>query len=159
LKQRFTILRDEIEDELKGISLLVQSLEKATLQELDAEIKKRVFASILSDFYMAVERIFKLIVKEIDLEFPEGEEWHKKILRQVTVSLPDLRPPVIEKKLFHRLEEYLKFRHLVRNIYGFQLNYERFEHLVREMNEVAASLHDQISMFLAKMQEVADAVE
>lgn len=159
MKQRLMLMRDEIEDELKGILLLVQSLANVVEQELDSEIKKRVCASILSDFYMAAERIFKLIVKEIDLELPEGEDWHKKILRQAAVGLPEIRPPVIEKELFTRLEEYLKFRHLVRNIYGFQLKYARFEHLVKEMPEVAGELNGQVSGFLAKIQKIAEALD
>jgi len=158
MRQRFIVMRDEIEDELQGISLLVQSLQKAAAQELDAEIKIRASASILSDFYMAAERIFKLIVKEIDLELPEGEDWHKKMLRQVAVGLPQIRPPVIEKELFLHLEEYLKFRHLVRNIYGFQLNYALFEHLVQGLPAAAGALKEQISLFLAKMQEIADSM-
>lgn len=92
---------------------------------------------ILADFYMAVEKILKIIAKDIDLDLPEGEDWYKKILRQAAVALPGIRPRVIEKELFHRLQEYLKFWHLVRNIYGFQLKYERFEHLAEELPDVS----------------------
>ena len=159
MQQRLLLMRDEIEDELTGITLLMRSLEKAKAQSLDAEIKKRVIASILADFYMAVEKILKIIAKDIDLNLPEGEDWHQKILRQAAVALPDIRPRVIEKELFQRLQEYLKFRHLVRNIYGFQLKYERFEHLAEELPDVADALNKQVQSFFLKMQEVADSIQ
>ena len=108
---------------------------------------------------MATEKIFKIIVKDIDMELPEGDEWHKKILRQVSIALPGICPPVIEKDLFHRLQEYLKFRHLVRNIYGFQLKYERYEYLAEDFPAVAKELNKQISSFLTKMQEIADSID
>lgn len=158
MKRKLIITRDQIEDELTRISMLVESLNKAAGQKLDEEIQKRVFSSILADFYMAVEKIFKIIAKDIDLELPEGDEWHKTMLRQMSVPLPEIRPQVIDKDLFRRLEEYLKFRHLVRNIYGFQLNNERFKHLVEELPEVADSFKKQIYIFFDKMQEVADSV-
>ncbi|MBO8129199.1 MAG: hypothetical protein H0Z39_08385 [Peptococcaceae bacterium] len=123
---------------------------------MDPEIEKRVCASVLADFYMAVERIFKLIAKEIDGELPEGEDWHKKLLRQMSIELPEIRLPVINKKLFRQLEEYLKFRHLVRNIYGFQLEYKRFAHLVENLPAVAADAEHQITTFLDDMQEIAE---
>jgi len=96
--------------------------------ELEKEIKKRLFASILDDFYLATEKIFKTIARDIDEKLPEGQEWHKQLLRQMSIKIAKTRPSVIDKKLFHQLEEYLRFRHLVRNIYGFQLEIDRFEH-------------------------------
>ncbi|PKM79411.1 MAG: hypothetical protein CVU88_05925 [Firmicutes bacterium HGW-Firmicutes-13] len=153
---KLVLLRDEIEEEFRHLYELEKQLKK--LQEKiinDSQIEKRVYASILSDFYMAIERIFKLIAKEIDDQLPEGDEWHKKLLRQMSVEIPLIRPAVITKTLFYKLEDYLKFRHLVRNIYGFQLEYNRFNYLIKDMNSVAAEVAEQVKSFLNDMQDIA----
>ncbi len=154
---KLAILRDEIEEEFTNIDKLrlqVQDIRKEN-RDLNLELKTRLNASVLADFYMAVEKIFKLIAKEIDSELPYTENWHKKLLRQMSVEIPEIRPAVIDKKLFHMLEEYLKFRHLVRNIYGFQLEGKRFVHLVEELAVVIEDLETQVTDFLEKIQEIA----
>lgn len=152
---KLILLRDEIEEELASVKQLQKHIQDIKGQNLDPEIMKRVCASILSDFYMAAERIFKLIAKEIDEELPDGEDWHKKLLRQMSVEMPEIRPAVIDKELFHSLDGYLKFRHLVRNIYGFQLDLKRFEHLIENMVKVVKDLENQIFSFLDKMEDIA----
>lgn len=152
---KLILLRDETEEELANIYQLQNNLQDVREQQLDSEIEKRVFASIFSDFYMALERIFKIIAREIDAELPEGEDWHKKLLRQMSVELPGIRPVVFDKNLYHQLEEYLKFRHLVRNVYGFQLEYGRFAHLVDQMEKVVSEVGQQLTNFFNKMQDIA----
>lgn len=65
---------------------------------------------------------------EIEEELPTGGDWHKKLLR---------------------------FRHLTRNIYGFQLNLERFEHLINNLTEVSNKLNKQVISFLNSMENIA----
>ena len=149
------ILRDEIEEELANIDNLNDNLQEIQNKDLDKKIKTRLSASILDDFYLATEKIFKKIAQEIDEELPSGGDWHKKLLRSMTIELPETRPPVINKDLFHKLEEYLRFRHLTRNIYGFQLNLERFEHLIDNLDKVSKKLNKQIIDFLDSMEEIA----
>ena len=40
----------------------------------------RTKASFLADFYMGVERIFKIIAEELNGGTPKGEDWHKRLL-------------------------------------------------------------------------------
>ncbi|MBS3886398.1 MAG: hypothetical protein KGZ56_04990 [Dethiobacter sp.] len=155
MKHELILLRDEIEEELANIAELKRSVSEITSQELSNEVEKRVTASLLNDFYLAAERIFKRIAKELDGGMPEGEEWHKTLLRQMSVDLPEVRPYVINKVLYTKLEEYLKFRHLVRNIYGFQLDYRRFRHLVNELDNVSEEFENQVLHFLNIMTNIA----
>ncbi len=156
---KLILLRDEVEEELGNILQLQGNLQDMQDRMLDPEIEKRVFASVLFDYYMAMERIFKMISKEIDGKLPSGEGWHKKLLRQMSVELPETRPAVIDKRLYCSLEEYLKFRHLVRNIYGFQLKYERFAHLIDQMDATTTAVEYQVSNFFNTMEHIARQLE
>jgi len=155
MKLKLAVLRDEIDDELKHIYHLKNQIREVNEIINNSNIVTRIYASILSDFYMASERIFKLIAKEVDEELPETDDWHKKLLRQMSVEIPEIRPAVIDKKLYLLLEEYLKFRHLVRNIYGFQLDYKRFSHLVLDIDTAISEMVKQVNSFLNKMEEIA----
>ena len=73
----------------------------------------------------------------------------------MTLELPETRPKVIDKELFHQLEEYLKFRYLTRNIYGFQLDLELFVHLIDDFDQVSSKLNTQVICFLDTMEEIA----
>lgn len=157
--KKVLILRDEIEEELANIDNLKNNLKEIQNKDLDKDIKTRISASILDDFYLATEKIFKKIAQEIDEELPGGGDWHKKLLRLMTIDLPETRPKVINKELFHQLEEYLRFRHLTRNIYGFQLNLERFDHLIEGLDKVSEKLNSQIIDFLDSMEEIAREID
>lgn len=150
MNQKYVLLKDEIEEQLASVNQLKETLKKIG-DDLDEEIIRRTQASVLEDFYMASEKIFKLIATEIDKELPSGDKWHKKLLRQMSVRLSQTRPPVIDKELFHQLEEYLRFRHLLHNIYGFQLKYNRFSHPVKKLPETIDQLEKQVLQFLSQL--------
>lgn len=73
----------------------------------------------LHSFYTATERIFREIVQRIDGQLPEGADWHRRLLRQISAEIPNVRPPVITIKTRDCLDEYCAFRHVVRNMYTF----------------------------------------
>ena len=159
MKSTFLLIRDEIEEEIANIEKLKNNFQKLKNKSLEPEMKIRLFASILSDFYMAAERIFKIIAKDLDQELPEGKDWHKKLLRQMSIEFSEIRTQVITKELYYNLEEFLRFRHLIRNIYGFQLNYERFDHLVKKFPETVDNFISQIKQFLNTIQEIIEKAE
>lgn len=83
----------------------------------------------LHSFYTGVERIFREIARTLDGSMPEGADWHRRLLRQMSAEIPHLRPPVITLETRNALDEYCAFRHVVRNIYTFNLRLDRVQHL------------------------------
>lgn len=109
---------------------------------------KRIKGSILHDFYNICERIFKLIVREINGDLEGGEYWHKQLLYRMTLELKDIRPPLISKGLAASLDEFLSFRHLFRNIYGFELIGDRLDRLVEKFFITADRFKNEIEGFI-----------
>jgi len=58
--------------------------------------------------------------------------------------------PVITNELKDELKEYLRFRHLFRNIYGFELNIERFKPLCIKTKDVLKKLRAELEEFVKK---------
>ena len=155
MKKKILILKAEVEEELTQIKELVEEFEKLEEKEYEQNIKNRLMASYLTDYYMAMERIFKNIAREIDEDIPEGEEWHKSLLRQMSIEIPNERPPVISKELYQELEEYLRFQHLAKNIYGFQLKREKFSHLIDKLPETYKQSQNEIKKFINTREKIA----
>ncbi len=107
----------------------------------------RAGGSILHVFYTGIEKIFESIAKEIDNRIPLGEEWHSELLRQMTLDIPGLRPPVITPRTEKKLREYLGFRHLFRKRYGFELDWQRIKNLLLGLPQIRRDLENDIGKF------------
>lgn len=117
----------------------------------DTPILRRAKGSILHDFYNACERIFETIAREINGGVPLSGQWHKKLLYQMTLPIEGIRPAVISAKLAARLDEFLAFRHLFRNIYGFELAGERLAQLADKFPETVELFKKEIAGFIKKI--------
>ncbi|MCF6149859.1 MAG: hypothetical protein E3K37_14495 [Candidatus Kuenenia sp.] len=106
----------------------------------------RTKASFLADFYMGVERIFKIIAEELNGGTPKGEDWHKRLLLDMSLCIGE-RPPVISKELYRQLLMFLGFRHVVRQVYGFELDEKRLEALSVHFEPVLEKFIEEMESF------------
>jgi hypothetical protein len=151
-----SVVTARIKKEIKTLEMLGKELEamreRGTVNN-DSE-RKRAFASLLHDFYTCIEKIFQTIAKNIDDFMPEGEQWHKALLEQMNLPLEDRRPQVISDKLVQALLDYLVFRYRVRNIYGFQLDWERMDSLINDMPDILQKVKEELEAFIRKVEEI-----
>ena len=112
---------------------------------------------VLQDFYNTVEKSFEQIAVEIDGSLPSGDAWHYQLLKRMSVAIPGRRPAFIDQELAHTLHEYLRFRHLFRNIYGFDLYWERIEPLLVELPPVLESFLSSVDAFLLFLNSLLEA--
>lgn len=146
-------IQKEIEDELVLIHRVIS--EYSSIPENTEEwIRIRTKASLLHDFYTGVERIFSRIAQELNGGIPNTEEWHKDLLNDMTLDLDEVRPAVISKKLYDQLIPYLRFRHLFRNLYGFELDWERMKELDENLSRISSQWLKEIHAFLDWMKSV-----
>ncbi len=117
-------LATEIEAEIASIEKLHAEFEQ-TPRDSTESFSLRARASILHDFYTGVERIFVRIAEELNGGVPRSEQWYRQLLTDMTLELKSVRPEVISKDCAAELGEFLRFRHLFRNLYGFVLDPNR----------------------------------
>lgn len=112
-------------------------------------------AAFLHSLYSGIENVFRRISIELDATPPSGEAWHKRLLRSMAFAT-ETRPRVISEDLLLHLMEYLHFRHLFRNLYLFNLDWERMSPLVLGSEQLIADVRAEITVFMASMdnQEV-----
>jgi len=110
-------------------------------------VRVRTGGGILHDFYCGVERIFRLIAARIDQDLPDGADWHVQLLQRMATDIETVRPAVLDDALLRQLDEYLRFRHLFRNIYGFALEWERCSELLAGLPALFDELDRQLAVF------------
>jgi hypothetical protein len=109
----------------------------------------RGIGDIVHDFYTAAERIFEWIAPELNGGLPTGSAWHRELLDNMSLDLPSIRPPVITRDTLRLLSEFLRFRHMFRNIYGFELEWERLKPLLMRLPTAWVCLQLDLQGFLA----------
>jgi len=154
MAERFHRLKTNIRKELEFLVKLKTEKDSQVL----TTAHPRILASILHDFYTGIERIFLRIAKEIDGKVPGGKDWHKALLVEMTKDLEKLRPPLITIEFSDKLEEYLRFRHLFRNVYGFVIEKERMKPLLEGFDDILEAVGKSVREFEKFIDELADKV-
>lgn len=162
--KQFNVLATRLKEELENISNLRKELSGKGLLGPKKRIKSafteedtfmiRAVGSVLHDFYVAAENIFEVVAREIDEKLPAGEQWHRELLLQMTLAIPEVRPPLLSKETAARLDEYRGFRHVFRNVYGFNLSSERIIALVNKFPLMADCLEKKVYSFIRTMSEI-----
>ncbi len=152
------VIATDLELELGQMKRLEQAI-LAVQREIQRDPKHaklfyEVQALKLHNFYTGCERIFSLIVSEFNGGKPSGYDWHKRLLQRMTVAQQE-RPPVISAETAQRLDEYLGFRHVVRNVYAFDLDTERVARLIQTYPAVWQQFEQEIQEFITWLKELA----
>jgi hypothetical protein len=106
----------------------------------------------LHGFYAGVERIFEDIARTMEKTVPDGPEWHQDLLLQMSAEIATIRPPVISQETRLCLEEYRGFRHVVRNVYTFNLRSAR-------LLELVGGLQDCYQLVVCDLEDLAQLLE
>jgi hypothetical protein len=160
----FQVVRSRLETELSNIGTLQDELDVKKLLNSDVARKEklsdhfitRAVGSVLHDFYTSVENMFKTIARYVDKSMPEGSEWHMDILQQMALDIDGIRGRVISIETRDLLNEFRGFRHVFRNIYGFNLVCERIERLLDIFPETVNMLKFDIKSFIEAMNEALE---
>jgi uncharacterized protein YutE (UPF0331/DUF86 family) len=96
---------------------------------------------------MGIERTFEEIAKQVDDSLPTGASSHRDLLRQMTLTIAEVRPSVISAELFQQLNEYRGFRHVAIHRYGFELRPERIRELVANLPSCYQAFSQQLQEF------------
>ena len=142
-------LAAEIEHELRRLEQLRDEL--AAAPRADDTFTLRARGSMLHDFYSGIERVFVRIAEELNGGVPQGEQCDRQIVTDMSLEIPGVRPAVIEADLARQLADYLRFRHVFRNVYGSLLEAERMRPLEERLPAVLATFRAQVRAFLAWM--------
>ena len=143
-------LAAEVESELSSLGALEAELAGAPPGDDTYALRAR--GSILHDFYNGISSACSFgIARELNGGVPRAEQWHRELIRNMALDIPAVRPAVIDTDLAGTLEEYLRFRHVFRNVYGAVLSAGRMRSLEARMPATLEAFRNQVRSFLAWM--------
>ncbi len=161
--ERFARLAASVREERTRLARVVQeaadALEQLSASRAPSTLELRGLGDILHDFYTGAERIFAKIAPELNGGVPAGLSWHHELLDNMTLELPGIRPAVIRRETARALDEFLRFRHLFRNVYGFELEWPRLRALARRVPKAWQLLKVDVEHFLSFLDATAQAKE
>jgi hypothetical protein len=142
-------LKELVDIELSNLERLSKETNEllSRSREKKNSVEVRAAGSIIHDFYSGIEKIFERIATVIDGHVPLGMNWHTSLLLQMGKTVEGIRGPVISDKLISKLKEFLRFRHLFRRLYGFELKWERIKPLFIELEDVLSDFKKEIIEF------------
>jgi hypothetical protein len=114
-----------------------------------------VIGGLLHDLYHGAESICARIIKEIDRRELQGANWHRELLDWAGTELTDVRPAVIKAETLSLLEQYRKFRHRFRGIYGFELEWNAMKPLFEGAVSTMDVFVRDLEQFITFLQMVA----
>lgn len=79
----------------------------------------------LHGFYAGLEQVFIDIARTIERAVPPGTSWQRLLVLQLSAEVARVRPAVLSSATRQCLDEYRGFRHIVRNVYTFNLRLPR----------------------------------
>ena len=83
-----------------------------------------------------------------------GEGWHRRLLERMAMPT-DTRPAVLQEGTQRDLQEFLRFRHLVRNLYADELRAEPIQRLIEQLQPTWALLAEDIAAFQSWLTTIA----
>lgn len=158
-KEHLHELISEIQEELLFLERVVVEIGKTCGEMKRHPAMKGVYEESLAlklhNFYTGCERIFHTIADDMNGGAPSSFEWHKRLLKSMSLAIEGKRPPVISKAIKKELEEFLAFRHVIRNIYGFEIDSERLRGLLEKVKKVFENFKRDITKFLGFLRSMA----
>jgi hypothetical protein len=157
---RYAVLASRIRQDVAELERVVERVERALQARQHHPAERDLFldsaALNLHDFYSGLERIFSHIASSVDQSTPAGPDWHRELLRQMTVEIPGLRPRVLAPEAATNVDEFLRFRHVVRNVYTFELDPERVESVASRLRPTFRDVRSALLAFAASLEGLAN---
>lgn len=153
----YVALATHIRTELADLERVLQRLDAMQVkfqQTQDAMLWDGI-AFNLQSFYTSIEHILEDIVRTMDQALPQGAHWHQTLLQQMTYELPTIRPPVFTRATMQLLDEYRRFRHVMRNLYAFDLDPEQLERLLARLPACHQALTTDLTRFADFLDSIA----
>lgn len=153
LAERF---RGEVEDIEPVVQRTLYAWKQAKTSTADQDIYLDSVALNLHGFYSGLERLFELVARHLDHNLPSSETWHKDLLEAMGHEVADIRPALIAQDNAETLDEFRRFRHLVRNVYTTNLVPGKIAGLLEVLPGLWSRLKDELIAFADFLESQAD---
>ena len=149
-------LRVDLKVERLKLASLVESLADLLSDwELTSAAQERCDSAALrlQSFYTGIERCFVQIVRVLNGGPPGGADWHRRLLERMAVAT-ESRPSLLTASTLKDLAELMRFRHVVRHLYSYELERGQVLRLLQKAIQLWPDLMQELQTFEDWLQDV-----
>jgi hypothetical protein len=114
-RERLTILRAEVEAQLREVDKIYERLEERKRETGRSAIESISFQ--LHNLYCAFEDLFKIIAETFENHIQDKSQYHIELLKRMTMPIAGVRPAVFSPQGFALLDNLRSFRHFFMHDY------------------------------------------
>ncbi len=146
---KYLALKMRLNDEMIALDRNFEALKTALEQSRNVPeiFVTPTLASYITDFYTGCERIAERIAVVIDGGLPKSENWHEILLKQMSETGGENRPPLWESSLLLELDELRRFRHLNRHRYNVELTANRVIEIAKKIEPIFNQIKQSLDNF------------
>lgn len=143
----------------KGLQERIEVWQSANSSNHPDEFMLRAAGSLLHDFYNVIETAFERIAHEINGGVPATPDWHARLIEDMTLDLPGIRPAVISPETREIFDELRRFRHRFRHLYGTDLRWDRIEPLLGMSGRALESFRECCENVVRYLRSLAEGAQ
>lgn len=150
----------DIKDDLDSIRKIAGSIKEIAqvLENKKGSVRASdlmACAGYLHHYYTGIESVFERISRAFDGGLTSGGDYHRELLRSMTLEIPDIRPSIISRDLAEELDEYRRFRHMFRHSYGSELRWRKMEPLAKGIDSMTKVLMEKLFEFVQFVEKLS----
>lgn len=150
-------IRGEVAELDRVVDRVFQSWSQVGSASVDQAIVLDSVALNLHGLYSGLERLFEQIARQVDGHLPKSPTWHRELLNQMATDIADARPAVVSQQNVSILDEFRRFRHLVRNVYAIDLLPEKMTGLIEALPQLWPRLRAELLAFAEYLEALSSA--
>ena len=153
----------DIKDDLDSVQKIAGYIKEITqvLESMQGPVRGSdlmACAGYLHHYYTGIESIFERISRAFDGGITSSGDYHRELLRTMTLEIPNIRPSIISRDLAEELDEYRRFRHMFRHSYGSELRWRKMEPLAKSIVTMTEVLMERIYEFMQFVDKLSDSL-
>ncbi len=147
---RIALLLAHLEEQWRVLERIYAGLQELSIQDE----KDTVYAGyLLHNFYTAFEDLMREVARTFENTVDDTARYHRELLKRMKLNVLGIRPALVSEASFRILDELRAFRHVFRHAYGYELEKEKVEHLVKKLKDGIDSIRKDVDAFRAFLEE------
>ncbi len=161
-RARLLTLAADLKSDLDALARLQEDVETVLRQfsaKSPSRLEMRIPASLLHDYYTGVEAALARVVETLNGGYPTGPESHRRLLELSALEVDGVRPAVISQESADALDEFRRFRHMIRHAYAARIEWDQLKRLLQALPKIHHRLAAELEQFIERLTRIADALD
>jgi uncharacterized protein YutE (UPF0331/DUF86 family) len=145
--ERHGLIQAEVRAQLDEIDSVYQRIDSR--RHMPGEPGVESLSYQLHNLYSAFEDLFHVIAEAFENNIAVDGGFHIALLKRMMVSVPGVRPALIDREAYELLDSLRGFRHFFRHAYGTQLDPRKVRIVLEDADALRGRYKDLMTSFLS----------